>query len=139
MLLQWNEWEESGKSLIWKCNRSLDGVWTLWSLQRLCLNLSFEAMMWWNLISTLIGLIRMLCWIKMVEVSVEMEREWGDDCHSHLLGLDHGSNLTRWWVVVEFYRCFEGNHRKASYELDVECEIKRRIDGNFKLLLSWVP
>ena len=40
-------------------------------------------------------------------------------------GLDQGSNLTRWRVVVEFYRYFEGNHSKSSCGLDVECEKKK--------------
>lgn len=43
-------------------------------------------------------------------------------------GLDHGADLA-WRVVVGFFRYFEDNHRKASCDLDMECEKKRRVNN----------
>lgn len=50
-------------------------------------------------------------------------------------GLDQGSDLIRWRIVVEFCRYFEGNHSKASCGLELECENRRRVNDNYKLFV----
>lgn len=46
-------------------------------------------------------------------------------------GLDQGADLMRWRVVVEFFKYFEDNHRKASCDLDTKCEKKRGVNNNY--------
>lgn len=50
-------------------------------------------------------------------------------------GLGQSAGLIRWRVVVEFYRYFEDNPRKASCDLDIECEKKRGVNNNYKLFV----
>lgn len=50
-------------------------------------------------------------------------------------GLDQGSDLIRWRIVVEFCRYFEGNYSKVFCGLELECENRRRVNDNYKLFV----